>query len=118
MEVRHFTADEILTAMHRAGRAHLSLTRGALPFVVPTGVRLHHEGLVLDSLHPSVLLGASRGDIAAVQVDLAAGAALWSLLATGPLLHGSLGVLMRRRDAMFSAECLSSPDGDPLDPLV
>lgn len=64
--------DAAMRLMVRVGAAHVSVSRGALPFVVPSNISADETGsLVLSSSHPTVIRGAERGDIAAVQVDVA-----------------------------------------------
>ena len=117
--------------------AHVSVSRGALPFVVPTHVHQRPDGsLVLDSEHPTVVRGAQRGDIAAVQVDApqqrirtlvpgvcsegsaADDTTVWSLTATGPLSFHDGTAVLERGELMVNVECLSSRHGHLIDPLL
>ena len=155
------TPEQMLEAMGRAGRAHISVSRGALPFVVPCRVRVVAGDLVVVTSHPSVTRGAQRRDIAAVQVEALIDGVCWSLSVTGPLtlLDAAAGhpieldadrahavgqafaggpmsdrsaapsddaaasgvvtaLVVPSREALFSAECLSSAHGHRVDPLL
>lgn len=110
--------DEILAAMGAATQGHVSVSRGALPFVIPCAVRVCDGGLIIDSPHPSVVRGAERHDIAALQVEARLDGQDWSLSATGPLDVSADGAWIAASSALFSAECLSSPHGHSIDPLL
>lgn len=128
--------------MVAVGAAHVSVSRGALPFVVPSGLTLDAgRDLALTSEHPTVIRGAERHDIAAVQVDVPgdlmrrylptaavqdaegsnAGAdaeASWSVTATGPLMLRHGRAVLAADEMMIITECLSSSHGHLIDPLL
>lgn len=112
------TPEEIVAAMGHVGSAHVSVSRGALPFVVPATIRVTSDEVLVESDHPSVVNGAHRSDIAAIQVDAVLDETLWSLLATGPLHTSADGPAMARATVLLGAECLSSPHGHRIDPLL
>lgn len=119
------TPEQMLEAMGRTGRAHVSVSRGALPFVMPCGVRVAGGHVVVETAHPSVTRGAQRRDVAAVQVEALIDGTCWSISVTGPLAIRSTSdapqrgdVVLPTREALFSAECLSSAHGHRVDPLL
>lgn len=141
------TPEQMLVAMARAGRGHVSVSRGALPYVIPCAVRVVAGDVVIDTSHPSVTRGAQRRDIAAVQVEARIDDACWSLSVTGPLatlpeasipvdtgvevrpdasvdhvtghdISVRSAVVVPSSEALFRAECLSSPHGHRVDTLL
>lgn len=116
------STESILSAMRTVGSGHASISRGALPFVLPTRVAVHgpdaRADVVLLSDHPTVLAGVRRHDIAALQVDAEIDGVWWSLHVTGPLSGSVHGPVIRHDEAMFAAECLSSPHGHGTDGLL
>lgn len=114
------TQEQALKVMRDVASAHVSVSRGALPVVVPSRIHLSTDNdVLLDVVHATVVRGAERGDIAAVQVDgVGASGEHVSITATGPLsvIDGLPG--LQHDHLLVSVECIDSTHGDVIDPLL
>lgn len=117
------TREQLVTAFCRETAGHVSVSRGALPFIVPVELSCTPERIDVLSDHPTIVHGASRGDIAAIQVEAHIDGTDWSITATGPLstvdeATDKQGAVVHTASALVAGERLKSGHGQRFDPLL